>query len=123
MMNSMRKALPPRPSQDLGYGGSPPLNGGTLAGGQNGYENRPGTSNGNMRKPSVQGPNGAAILDGYRNEIMNGFEGKPRYNPVSTTLLVDKGVGTAPFSRATWRNDEGLTCGTLSIYHVLNRLA
>lgn len=87
-MNGMRKALPPRPSQDLGYGGSPSLNGGAQFGGQNGYENRPGTSNGNMRKPPLQGPNGAVILDGYRNEIMNGFEGKPRFNPVS---IVRKG--------------------------------
>jgi hypothetical protein len=80
----MRKPLPPRPSQDLGYGGA-------QSGGQNGYENRPGTSDGNVRKPSIQGPNGAVILEGYRNEIMNGFEGKPRFNPVSTVLVVNRG--------------------------------
>ena len=72
MNNGMRKALPARPSQDLAYGGSPAINGAQF-GGRNAYENRP-----------VEGPNGASILDGYRNEIMNGFEGKPRFNPVST---------------------------------------
>lgn len=93
----MRKALPPRPSQDLGYGGA-------QFGGQNGYE-RPGTSSGNGRKgPSVQGPNGAVILDGYRNEIMNGFEGKPRYNPVSTTLLPDL-RGRGRFNCSAWMDD------------------
>lgn len=88
-MNGIRKALPPRPSQDLGYGDSA-LNGGARFGGQNGYENRPGTSNESMRNPSLQGVNGAVILDGYRNEIMNGFEGKPRFNPVSIVML---GIG------------------------------
>jgi hypothetical protein len=82
MMNGMRKALPPRPSQDLGYG-SPAMNGGGQFGGQNGFE-RAGTSNG--RKPSVQGPNGAVILEGYRNEILNGLP-SPRFNPVSIALL------------------------------------
>jgi hypothetical protein len=88
-MNGTRKALPPRPSEDRGYGGSPSLNGAAQLGGQNGYE-RPGTSNGSVRKPSVQGPNGAVILDGYRSEIMNGFEAKPRFNPVSIALLPNK---------------------------------
>jgi hypothetical protein len=85
-MSNMRKALPARPSQDLEYGGSQSLNGGAQYGGQNGYENRSGPLNVDMRKPSVQGPNGAVILDGYRDEIINGFEGKPRFNPVSTAL-------------------------------------
>ena len=85
-MNGIRKALPPRPSQDLGYGGSQASNGGAQFAKQNVYENRPGTSNGNMGRPA-QGPNGAIILDAYRNEIMNGFEGKPRFNPVSPALL------------------------------------
>jgi hypothetical protein len=79
-MNSVRKASMPRPSQDLGYGAS-------SLGGQSGYESRPGTSSGSMRRPSVQGPKGTVILDGYRSEIMNGFEGQPRFNPVSIVLL------------------------------------
>lgn len=32
---------------------------------------------------AVQDPNGKAILEGYREEVLNGFEPeKPRYNPV-----------------------------------------
>ena len=99
-MNGMRKALPPRPSQDLGYG-SPAMNGGGQFGGQNGYE-RPGTSNG--RKPSVQGPNGAVILEGYRNEILNGLP-SPRFNPVSIALLVNKGCGMIIVNRSTWMSN------------------
>ncbi|KAH8819947.1 Up-regulated during septation-domain-containing protein [Xylogone sp. PMI_703] len=38
----------------------------------------------NARGPP--GPSGTVILDGYRNDILNGFEGeKPRYNPLNTT--------------------------------------
>ncbi|KUJ15430.1 uncharacterized protein LY89DRAFT_735544 [Mollisia scopiformis] len=74
MMNGQRKALPPRPSQDLGYGGM-----------QNGYgkENVDPRSIGpqNGRKPSTQEPSGRVILQGYGNEISNSFERTPRYNP------------------------------------------
>ncbi|CZR58065.1 related to nonmuscle myosin-II heavy chain [Phialocephala subalpina] len=76
MMNGAQrtKALPPRPSQDLGYGGM-----------QNGYRKENvdprnyGTQNG--RKLSTQEPSGRMILQGYGNEISNGFEHIPRYNP------------------------------------------
>lgn len=78
MMNGPQrtKALPPRPSQDLGYGGL-----------QNGYrkENMDprnfGSQNG--RKPSMQEPSRRMILQGYGSEISNSFEQSPRYNPVS----------------------------------------
>lgn len=75
MLNGQRKALPPRPSQDLGYGGI-----------QNGYRKEnvdprgPGAQNG--RKPGVQEASGRMILQGYGSEISNGFEQTPRYNPV-----------------------------------------
>ena len=83
----MRKALLPRSSQDVGYGDSLTVNGGAQLGVQNGYENGPSISNGSTRKPSVRDPSGAIILDGYKHEILNGFEGKPRFNPVSIVLL------------------------------------
>lgn len=94
IMDGMRKPLPSRPSQDLGY--SPPSSlPASQFGRQNEDEDRPPTSNG--RNPPVnQSPNAAVILDGYRNEILSGVEGKPLYNPVSTWLpprVINKGSG------------------------------
>lgn len=81
------KALPPRPSADLGYGG-----------GQGEYgvpkkvyrndENADPRSYGAPGQVGARGrsqePNGRVVLEGYRSDIMNGFEApKPRYNPVS----------------------------------------
>jgi len=80
------KALPPKPGQDLGYNGGQGGYGGT----QNGYRNEnadsrnynAGQQNGRIGGP--QEPSGRTILEGYRKDIMNGFEDeKPRYNPVS----------------------------------------
>jgi hypothetical protein len=76
-----RKALPSRPSQDSGYSG--------VNGGQNAYgnENLDPRSYGSAktRGGGSQEPNGRMVLEGYRKDIINGFEGeKPRYNPVST---------------------------------------
>jgi hypothetical protein len=81
---ALRKALPPRPSQDLGYGGG---------GAQNGYRNGDGNSyvpsdprlNGRME--GQQEPNGKVVLEGYRSDIMSGFQEKSRYNPVSVPHL------------------------------------
>jgi hypothetical protein len=85
------KALPPRPSADLGYREGPKWYGSGL----NGYKD---DENANLRSydaPKQNGPRGGSqeldgriALDGYRNEIMNGFETpKPRYNPVSSVDL------------------------------------
>jgi len=38
----------------------------------------------------MQQPDGSTILDGYRSEIMNGFEEVARYNPVSSFLFRQK---------------------------------
>jgi hypothetical protein len=75
---SRDKRLPPRPSQDMGYGG----------GAQNGYgarNEREGNYGSISMSPTmVQEPPGRAVLDGYQADIMNGFEEEtPRYNPVS----------------------------------------
>lgn len=85
MMNpaSQRKPLPSRPSQDLGYGAG--------YGGQNRYgnENTNPKSYGSAKPKSGRPlePNGRIILEGYRKDIVNGFEGeKPRYNPVSKSI-------------------------------------
>ncbi|KAG0652679.1 hypothetical protein D0Z07_0719 [Hyphodiscus hymeniophilus] len=89
-MNGVRAAQPSRPSQDVGYGGS---NGAAEYGGQNDYSNRTGNETAHLRVPSVQDPNKVIMLDGYRNEIMNGFEGKQHFNhmnikrPQSSMLL------------------------------------
>jgi len=48
------------------------------------YQRNGSTSAASGRKPSMPGPNGSIILEGYRDELTNGFEGdKPRYNAVS----------------------------------------
>jgi len=79
------KALPPRPSADLGYGGQ-----GGYGGPQSGYRNENinprnnGSAPQNGRRTGSQEPSGRIVLDGYRKDIMNGFEAEhPRYNPVS----------------------------------------
>lgn len=85
------KALPPRPSADLGYREGQ----GTYGGGQNGYKNVENANPQSYDAPKQDGPrggsqepNGRIVLEGYRNEIMNGFETpKPPYNPVSSSDL------------------------------------
>jgi hypothetical protein len=87
------KALPPRPgSGSDGYStGMQAQYGGSLRDQQNGYEeNNPRLAG----KPLLQngrsqnGANpysGAVALEGYKQEITDGFAGsKPRHNPVST---------------------------------------
>lgn len=105
MMNGAQrtKALPARPSQDLGYGGM-----------QNSYRKENvdprnyGSQNG--RKPSSQELSGRMMLKGYGSEISNGFEQIPRYNhsnpsrpqssnlvnvndPIQIHLLVETALG------------------------------
>lgn len=80
------KALPPRPSQDLGYGGQG-RNGGSAQNGYKGNENVDPRNYGSAMQNGRRGlpePQGRTVLEGYRKDIMNGFEEKPRYNPVST---------------------------------------
>ncbi|KAI9055210.1 hypothetical protein LZ554_000174 [Drepanopeziza brunnea f. sp. 'monogermtubi'] len=57
-----QKALPQRPMQDLGYGSAAP--------------------NGTRGPPE---PSGRTVLEGYRSNVTNGFEEKPRYNPLNPT--------------------------------------
>jgi hypothetical protein len=84
MMNggASRKVLPPRPTHDLGYGSA---NTGGVGGAQNrsrGKVDNYAPQNGRVAMSS-QEPGGKTILEGYRQDIMTGFEEKPRYNPVS----------------------------------------
>ncbi|TVY47746.1 hypothetical protein LOCC1_G002745, partial [Lachnellula occidentalis] len=84
MNGSRSKKLPPRPSQDLGYGimngsGSPPD--------AYGFRNE---RNGEMPPRSygmskAQDPSGRVMLDGYSEDIMSGFEGEKRINPLNPT--------------------------------------
>ena len=79
-----RKALPPRPSQDLGYGSA---NTAGFGGAQNGYGGR-GENYAPQNVKSAMGsqePGGRTMLEGYRQDIMTGFQDKPRYNPVSAS--------------------------------------
>lgn len=85
------KKLPPRPSEDLGYlygvvngGGAPPAS--------YGFRNE---RNGDMPPrnyglskigPHSQDPSARVMLDGYKADIMNGFEEKPKHNPVSCPI-------------------------------------
>lgn len=87
------KALPLRPSADLGYKGGQGEHGLPLQKGYRNDENTEQRSYGGQRGHS-QEPNGRVILEGYRNDIMNGFEApKPRYNPVSREhSSVDRGI-------------------------------
>jgi hypothetical protein len=85
------KALPPRPSADLGYRGGQ----GDYGIPQKGYRNDEnaeplsyGAQGQKGQRGRSPGPNGRVILEGYRNDIMTGFEvPKPRYNPVSRAQL------------------------------------
>lgn len=81
------KRLPPRPSADLGYGGRRPQN--TYDTPVDGDDQPPSTTYSSSRtNPQSQDPPARAILDGYKADIMNGFEGEtPRYNPVSSSVL------------------------------------
>ena len=82
------KALPPRPSADLGYKGGQGEYGLPLQKGYRNDENAEQRSYGaqdqNRQRGRSQEPNGRVILEGYRNDMMKGYEApKPRYNPVS----------------------------------------
>lgn len=97
------KALPPRPSADLGYRGGP----GGYGAGQNSYRN---DENAEPRSYGAQGqigqrggaqePSGRVVLEGYREDIMNGFEApKPMFNPVSRH--------TSRAGRNRWTTSDG----------------
>lgn len=94
------KALPPRPgTRDGPYSKFQEQFGGPLVQ-QNdpqlydlSQSNASSTNARNKEMYSTQGPNGAVILEGYRDDIMNGFQGeKPRYNPVSFHLPLLKKI-------------------------------
>jgi hypothetical protein len=78
------KPLPSRPSQDIGYGsgGGGPSNGNRKEGSsQQTYAPSPRM---NERMGGPMEPSGRTVLEGYRQDIANGFEAeRPRYNPVS----------------------------------------
>lgn len=83
------KVLPPRASQDNGYNG-----------GQNGYRNdnqrerEYGSSPPMPSRKALPDPSGRTVLEGYRQDIMTGFEEeKPRYNPVSLSGMAQGRVG------------------------------
>jgi hypothetical protein len=86
MNGSRSKKLPPRPSQDLGYG---IVNGSGAPPDAYGFRNE---RNGDLAArtygltkvgPHSQDPSGRVMLDGYNADIMSGFQGqKPRINPV-----------------------------------------
>jgi hypothetical protein len=85
------KMLPHILSPGVGYGNGPRNDSPAgydsgIQSAQRGPDLRPQTSGRiDFQKMDLQGPNDAVILEGYRNDIMNGFEGeKPLYNPVST---------------------------------------
>ncbi|KAL2070128.1 hypothetical protein VTL71DRAFT_14808 [Oculimacula yallundae] len=93
------KALPARPSQDLNgsQGGSYGSMAGQGGSAQNGYRKEnvdPRTNNGrppsipmqnSARRGTPSDPSGRTVLEGYRKDVMNGFEEKPRYNPMNPT--------------------------------------
>ena len=86
------KALPVRPGMMDGDYGSRTQFGGPLGGGgqENSYQRGPrmgsprqNGSPGYSSGRTADGANGRALLEGYRDDIMNGFAGeKARYNPV-----------------------------------------
>ncbi|CZT04130.1 hypothetical protein WAI453_009587 [Rhynchosporium graminicola] len=86
------KALPARPSQDLDA--IPGINYGSRPG-QGGYRkenvdprsnNQNGSSNSILSQRRVPPePSGRIVYEGYRKGVMNGFEEKPRYNPMNPT--------------------------------------
>jgi len=89
------KALPPRPGSDGYSNGLQTQFGGPLGEQQNGYKENnsrlavsPLVQNGRKQSgASPISPSRAVVLDGYRNEIMNGFAvSNPRYNPVCTQI-------------------------------------
>jgi len=89
------KALPARPGAMDGEYGNRTQFGGPLGGQVNSYQQSPqmGASS-RMESPrlnggpaqtgrQVDGVNGRTLLEGYRDDIINGFPGeKARYNPV-----------------------------------------
>ena len=103
---SRGKALPLRPSADLGYGGGQ----GRYGSGQNGYRNDEnsaprtfGTSGQSGQMGGSQVLNGRIVLEGYRNDIINGFEPpKPRYNPVSIPHLRNKNQSRVRWDSTDW---------------------
>jgi hypothetical protein len=80
MMNGTKTRLLAKPSQDLGYSTAPPVGGQQ----QNGY----GGMSLSPQKTQGQGSqdlDGSMILGGYKDDILNRFEGPvPRLNPVCT---------------------------------------
>jgi hypothetical protein len=100
MNGSLRsKKLPPRPSQDqdVGYG---IVNGSGAPPDAYGFRNErngdlPNRTYGLSRVgPHTQDPSGRIMLDGYKADIMNGFEGdRPRINPVSCSFAIALGWG------------------------------
>lgn len=77
------KALPPRPTQDLGNGGQEAY-GSTHKENMDPRNSSSATRNARMEPPPASGK---TVLEGYRNSIMDGVEEKPRYNPVSVGWL------------------------------------
>ena len=71
-----------RPGQFVGgpVGGRQPLNGFGPP------PPAPPMSSARPGRAGLQQPDGSAILEGYRNDIMNGFQEDVRYNPVSSYL-------------------------------------
>ncbi|RFU34387.1 hypothetical protein B7463_g1934, partial [Scytalidium lignicola] len=91
MMNSgggNHRQLPMRPGNETGYPIPqvmypirPPS-----SGAMNGYGDGQNYGPGGQTARGPPGPSSAIILEGYRDDIRNGFEGeKPRYNPLNST--------------------------------------
>ncbi|KAK0103802.1 hypothetical protein ONS95_005801 [Cadophora gregata] len=97
------KALPARPNQDWSFGGGQGARNYGANAPKNGYsrkENvdprtnmqvaqqntgRRGAAPLPVPVPAPPEPNGRTVLEGYRKDVMNGFEEKPRYNPMNPT--------------------------------------
>ncbi|TAQ84449.1 hypothetical protein B7494_g7226 [Chlorociboria aeruginascens] len=91
---AMKKALPPRPSVDLDayppdedrkYGLRRPGTHRSKSSITDLSYSRPGSRKG-LGMMGANGPSPSTVLQGYKNDIVNGFEGeKPRYNPMNPT--------------------------------------
>ncbi|TVY27178.1 hypothetical protein LHYA1_G004678 [Lachnellula hyalina] len=88
MNGSRSKKLPPRPSQDLGYG---IINGSGAPPDAYGFRNErngelpPRTYGMSKVGTHSQDPSGRVMLDGYSQDIMSDFEGEKRINPLNPT--------------------------------------
>ncbi|TVY58867.1 hypothetical protein LCER1_G001443 [Lachnellula cervina] len=88
MNGSRSKKLPPRPSQDLGYG---IINGTGASPDAYGFRNErngelpPRTYGMSKVGTHSQDPSGRVMLHGYSQDIMSGFEGEKRINPLNPT--------------------------------------